>query len=115
MIGLGELDRTVVFLQERETSRNAFNEPVMGAPTKLRAKVRRRDVSDQERVSAGKEASVVMARFLLLSRPATRKITAADVFDCDGRRWSIEGIKQVSEGRNLFLEISAVSTDAHQL
>jgi head-tail adaptor len=111
MIGLGELDRTAVFLLASETGRNALNEPIMGAPSSLRAKVRRKDVSDQERISAGKESSVVMSRFILLSRPATRTITPAHTFECDGRAWSIEGIKQLSQGRNLFLEITAVSVD----
>lgn len=68
----------------------------------------RRDISDAEKVSAGRLQSEVAARFRVRSTPFTRSITADDRLSCDGKTFEITGIKEV-DGLRGFLEISAVS------
>ena len=109
MIRAGELDRVGQFFRFVETGRNALNEPQTQRQPLMRAMLRRRDVSDKERVQAGREAALRLARFVVLSIEATRQITTQDELDCDGRTWSIEGIKDLYEGRDRYLEITAVS------
>lgn len=114
MIGAGELNRRAVFYKRAGTARNALNEPVGDRVVHTIVKARRRDLSDAERLQAGREDVVLTARFVVRSRPRTRRIAGADDFDCDGRVWKVVGIKQLDRGRNGFLEITAVSLDDAQ-
>lgn len=68
----------------------------------------RRDISDSEKVSAGRLQSEVVTRFRVRSTSFTRGITAVDRLTCEGVTFEIIGIKQ-TEDRRTFLEITAVS------
>ncbi|QBF32148.1 phage head closure protein [Thalassococcus sp. S3] len=109
MIGAGELNRRVVFYKRVEDSRSALNEPVGRLVIFLIARARRRDVSDVEKMQAGRESTALQARFVVRSCPKVRRITAADRLTCDGLMWEIVGVKELDQGRNRFLEITAVT------
>lgn len=112
MIALGDLDSRLVFVRDVETGRSALNEPEFQSETWLKAKGRRRDLSDKEQINAGRETAATVSRFILFSRAKTRLITAKDRFACDGQTWEVSGVKQLDQGRNRFLELTAVSLDA---
>ena len=68
----------------------------------------RRDISDSEKVLAGRLQSEVVTRFRVRSTSFTRGIKASDRLICEGLTFEIIGIKQ-TEDRGTFLEITAVS------
>lgn len=68
----------------------------------------RKDVSDGERAAAGQIGSFVMSRFVVRSTSTTKAITPVDRISHAGAFWNIKGIKETAEGRNRFLEFTAV-------
>lgn len=68
----------------------------------------RRDVSDAEKMAAGRLQSEVTARFRIRSSQFARGLLASDRLICDGQVFNILGIKE-AEGRGMFLEITAVA------
>lgn len=109
MPGAGDLDRRVTFSQpSAPASANAFNEPVAGTPTVTTVWARREDVSDGERLASGQVGAHRMSRFVVRSTTATRAITPVASLTHDGKTYNIMGIKETREGRNRFLEVTAV-------
>ena len=110
MPGAGNLDRRIVI--ERATStNNALNEPQQTWATLTTVWAQRKDVSDGEKLAAGQVGSHLSSRFVIRSNPTTKAITPSDRINYDGSIWSIFGIKETSEGRNRFLEITAAKDD----
>lgn len=103
-----DLDRTITIERLTETGRDAFNAPVYQWAAVRKERAKRRDVSDGEKQGAGQVSSRVMARFIIRSNVATRAMKPTDRIQHEGGQWNILGIKQADEGRNRFIEISAV-------
>lgn len=107
-----ELDRSVSVVRFDESARNALNEAVGAWLVVLTVRARRRDVSDGERAAAGTVGAYLQARFVVRSSVNTRGIVPTDMLRHEGKDWDIKGIKETSEGRHRFLEITAsVSAD----
>lgn len=104
-----ELDRSITVERSTETE-NEFNEPVVTWSAFVKVRAKRRDASDGEKVSAGQLGATLMSRFVIRSSAAARKIAPTDRIHHDDKIWNIIGIKQADEGRNRFLEITAITS-----
>jgi head-tail adaptor len=49
-----------------------------------------------------------MSRFIIRSSSVTKTVTPVDRINYDGHIWNIKGAKETAEGRNRFIEITAV-------
>lgn len=103
-----DLDRTITIERLTETGRDAFNAPVYQWAAVRKERAKRRDASDGEKQGAGQVSSHLMTRFTVRSNLATRDLKPTDRLQHDGAQWNILGIKQADEGRNRFIEITAV-------
>lgn len=108
-----ELDRRITIERETETGRNEVNEPVLEWVALATVWARRRDASDGEREAAGQVGSTLMSRFVIRSTSTTRTVTPVDRLNYSGGTWNILGLKETEDGRNRFLEITAIR-DADQ-
>jgi head-tail adaptor len=72
---------------------------------------RRRDVSDAERISAGRYDNLLVARFTVRATPYGRGIRRSDRLVHDGLIWQIDAIKEALDSR-AFIEITAQTADA---
>lgn len=110
MSGAGKLDRRIVI--ERFTSTpNEFNEPVEAWTTFITVWAQRKDSSDvvkTEILGAEQVGSYLYSHFVIRSSVNAKTVTPADRINYDGHLWNIKGTKETSEGRNRFIEISAV-------
>lgn len=107
MPGAGKLDRRVV-IERAVTVRNEFGEAEpAGWSTYAERWAERKDVSDGERAAAGQVGAFLQSRFVVRSDSVTRTCTPKDRLQHDGGTWSIFGIKETTEGRFRFLEITA--------
>jgi SPP1 family predicted phage head-tail adaptor len=106
MPGAGDLDRRIV-IERATVTYNAFNEPVATWATYATVWASRKDVSDGEKLAAGQVGASLSSRFVVRSDATTKAIKPVDRINFDGAVWSIFGIKETSEGRNRFLEITA--------
>ena len=104
-----ELDRSITVERSTETE-NELNEPVVTWSVFVKVRAKRRDASDGEKVSAGQLGATLMSRFVIRSSAMTRKVLPTDRICHDDRFWNIIGIKQADEGRNRFLEITAITS-----
>lgn len=105
----GDLDRRVTFQQSTDAL-NEFNESIQTWSDLATVWARRRDVSDGEKVAAGQVGATLMSRFVIRSSVATRKIAPINRIHHDDKIWNIIGIKQADEGRDRFLEITAITS-----
>lgn len=103
----GDLDRRVT-IQRSESARNKFNEPIESWSDLTTVWARRRDVSDGEKTAAAQVGATLMSRFVVRSSSITRTVIPTDRLNHDGGLWNILGVKELGEGRNRFLEITAV-------
>lgn len=101
----GDLDRRIV-IQRATVTYNALNEAVEAWGTYATVWAKRTDVSDGEKVAAGQVGSFLMSRFVVRSTTTTRAMKPTDRISYQGT-WNIHGIKETSDGRNRFLEITA--------
>lgn len=69
----------------------------------------RSDVSDAEKMAGGGVISELSSRFIVRSSTFTRGLNTRDRLTEGGRLWHITGIKERSEQRFAFLEISATA------
>lgn len=102
----GKLDRRVQFTRAT-LSDDGFGQTAVFTNYGSPVWASRRDVSDAERWAAGEQSATLMARFLVRASAFTRTITPKDRLTCDGREWSIVGIKE-PEARGA-IEITAVA------
>ena len=72
---------------------------------------RRRDVSDAERVMAGRWDNLLVTRFIVRASAFARSIERHDEIVHEGIRFRIDGIKEVPDGRRAFIEITAMSDE----
>lgn len=106
MPGAGDLDRRIT-IQRYTSTTNDFNEEVKSWADLTTVWAMRRDASDGERVTAGKEGAFLMSRFTVRSSSKTRTVTPADRLSYDGAVWNIRGAKETQDGRKRFIEITA--------
>ncbi|MHC2573972.1 head-tail adaptor protein [Rhizobium leguminosarum] len=108
MPSIGSLDRRITIERFIEAGRNAFNEPVASWTSVGSFWGRRRDLSDGERQASGTIDSFLVSRFVVRSNGVTRTVTPVFRVVYDGSIWNIQGVKETSEGRSRFIEITAV-------
>ncbi|RVE83343.1 phage head closure protein [Sinorhizobium meliloti] len=108
MPAIGKLDRRITIERETETGRNEVNEPVYEWTALATVWARRRDASDGEREAAGQVGSTLMSRFVVRSSSVTRTVKPVDRLSYSGATWNILGVKETEEGRNRFIEITAI-------
>lgn len=110
MPGAGKLDRRITIKREGETGRNEYNEPIIGWSVLATVWAQRKDASDSTRLeyqAAGQVGSSQVSRFIVRSSVTTRSVTPVDQISYDGSDWNILSIKETSEGRKRFIEITA--------
>lgn len=104
------LDRRITF--ERATSvPNEFNEPVETWTTLATVWAQRKDSSDMvktELLGAEQLGAFLLSHFVVRSSSTMKTVTPADRIAYDGHLWNIKGTKETAEGRNRFIEITAV-------
>ena len=106
--GAGRLDLKVAFQRLAAGAVDGLNEPIEDWQHYAWAWAHRRDMSDQERLAAGEEAGALQARFVVRSNTKTRALTTDDRLVLRGVTWNIVGVKQLDQGRNTYMEITAV-------
>jgi SPP1 family predicted phage head-tail adaptor len=106
-VSTGDLDRRIT-LQRFTEARDEFNQPIEDWLDLKEVWARRRDVSDQERYDSGKVNATNISRFVVRSNSITKTLTAVDRISYEGAFWNISGIKETQDGRDRFLEITAV-------
>ncbi|MHA6641345.1 phage head closure protein [Mesorhizobium sp. A623] len=112
-IGSGDLDRRITI--ERFTStRNEFNELIETWVTLATVWARRKDTSDLTKVEylgAEQVSAFHLSHFVIRSSSVTKTISPVDRINYDGHLWNIKGTKETAEGRNRFIEITAVRSN----
>lgn len=108
MPATGELDRRITLQRFTEVSRDEVNEPIQDWVVLKTVWARRRDVSDGEREASGQVGSTLISRFVVRSSSVTRTITPVDRLQHDSATWNIQGVKETSDGRFRFIEITAI-------
>ncbi|MCV3209607.1 head-tail adaptor protein [Mesorhizobium sp. YC-39] len=109
MPAIGKLDRRVT-VQRFTTVRNEFNEDVPTWADLATVWARKEDASDVVRteiLSGGQVGSFLLSHFAIRSSTLAKTITPVDRLVYRGT-WSIKAVKETSEGRNRFIEITAV-------
>ncbi len=112
-------DRRIGFERFDSDQRNAFNEPIGAWVLAGQTFAQRMDVRDSEKLQAGREASALVARFVVRSTALTRFVTPGDrlvlrgTWDQAGQRqsgevWDIDGVKEVPGATHHELEFTAV-------
>ncbi len=110
MPATGRLDRRIV-IERFTTSTNEFNEPVEAWVTFTSVWARRRDGSDvvkTEILGAEQVGAYLLTHFTIRSSAQAKTVTPKDQINYDGHIWNIKGTKETAEGRNRFIEITAV-------
>lgn len=109
-IGAGDLDRRITI--ERFTStKNEFNEPVETWSPLATVWAQFKDASDLTKVEylgAEQVSAFHMSRFVIRSSSVTKTVSPVDRISYGGHIWNIKGTKETAEGRNRFIEITAV-------
>lgn len=110
MPGAGKLDRRITI--ERFTSiPNEFNEPVETWAPFIVVWAQRSDTSDlvkTEMLGAEQVGSFILSHFVIRSSTQAKTVSPIDRIAYDGHIWNIKGTKETAEGRNRFIEITAV-------
>lgn len=109
-MGAGKLDRRVT-IERVSTTPNDFNEGVETWAPLITVWARRRDGSDvvkTEILGAEQIGAYLLTHFTIRSLSVAKTITPSDRIKHDGHLWNIKGTKETTEGRNQFIEITAV-------
>lgn len=109
VLNAGSLGRRIQIQRYTKIGRNEFGNSV-GEWGQFGPAIfaQRRDVSDEERLLAGRWDNVLVTRFIIRATSFGRSITRYDRLEHDGITFEIEGIKEVPSDR-AFLEITAKS------
>lgn len=113
MPGAGELDKRIRF--ERETAgRDAMGGVASSGWLPLGTVWGRKvDASDGEKIAADQKTATLVCRFVVRSSTMTRDVTPKDRLICRAfgveEAFEILGKKETTEGRNRFIEITAVA------
>lgn len=105
---IGSLDRRITISRESEQSRNAMNEPVTIWSDLATVSARKRDFSDGEAREAGQISSHLSSRFVIRNAGLAATVNPKDRIIYGGSIWNILGVRETNEGRNRFLEVTAV-------
>lgn len=108
MRSIGGMDRRVVIQRATEGAQDGFGQPSMTWSTHATVWASRSDVKDAEKVAAGQRDSGLMSRFVVRSTSDTRSVTTQDRLSYDSATWNISGVKETGDGRNRFIELTAV-------
>lgn len=108
-INTGSLDRRISIERKVEGAANGFNEASVAWSKLTDAWAQRRDVSDVERYTANHLTSAIMARFTIRHNAISVTITTMDRIQHEGI-WEIKGVKETRQGRNQYIEITAVQS-----
>lgn len=113
MRGASKLDRRITI--ERATSgKNEFNEPIETWAPFITVWAQRKDTSDlvkTEMLGAEQVGSFLLSHFAIRSSAQAKTVSPIDRINYDGHLWNIKGTKETTEGRNRFIEITAVSAN----
>ena len=110
MTKAGDLDRRIVIERMTKTV-DEFNSPVETWAPFITVWAQRKDSSDRARreiLAAEQVGSFLLSHFVIRSSSQAKTVTPTDRINYDGHIWNIKGTKETSEGRNRFIEISAV-------
>lgn len=105
----GKLDRRIAIERFNENGRNEYNEPIKTWEAFTTISAKKTDLSDREKLSAGQVNSVRMSRFVIRYSTKSRTISPKDRIRFDGLIWDINGIKEVSEKRKRYIELTALA------
>jgi SPP1 family predicted phage head-tail adaptor len=109
-MGAGSRDRRVKLLRSAEVE-NDFGSGGQSWTVFADVAASRRDIGDAERVKAAQTGASVTARFRILWSPEVADVSPADQLVCDGRRYEICAVKEITSrpdgGRVTDLEITA--------
>lgn len=114
MAGAGSLDRKIRLERLVKAQDDMGGSTDAGWIVLARVWASRADTSDAERFAAEEQSAVRMTRFRVRSSTVTRSLTPADRLFHDGAFYEIAGIKETTEGRNRFIEISTVVRADHE-
>lgn len=109
-LNAGHLDRRIT-IERFTTTQNELNEDVQAWVTYITVSAQRKDASDitkTEILEAGQVGAFLLSHFVIRSSARTKTVSPIDRINYDGHLWSIKGTKETAEGRNRFIEITAV-------
>lgn len=110
MPAIGRMDRRITI--ERATNTvDELNSPVEVWSEFITVWASRKDSSDvvkTEVLGAEHLGSFLLSHFVIRYSSTAKTVTPTDRINYDGHIWNIKGTKETSEGRNRFIEVSAV-------
>jgi SPP1 family predicted phage head-tail adaptor len=103
----GDLNRRVTLLRSVAAEDDfGSGDETWGAFAEVSAS--RRDISDGERMRAAEMGATLTTRFQIRWSPEVEALSPADQLICEGRRYEISGVKEITAGsRVVGLEITA--------
>lgn len=104
------LDRMIT-IERFTTTKNEFNEDIESWSIFVKVSAQRSDTSDlvkTEVLGAEQVGSFLLSHFVIRSTRRTKTVSPIDRIAYDGHTWNIKGTKETTEGRNRFIEITAV-------
>ncbi len=105
-MGAGKLDRRIVI--ERAThAQDASGQPIPTWNTLTTVWASRVDMSDKEQFQSGQELNTRVTRFMVRHTSDTKTVTAKDRISYEGDIYDILGVKETSDGRQRFIEVTA--------
>lgn len=110
MTKAGELDRRITIERYTETA-DEFNEPIQAWATLMTVWAKYKDSSDLTKVEyfgAEQVSAFHLSNFIIRASAQAKTVNPKDEIVFDGRRWNIRGTKETNEGRNRFIELTAV-------
>lgn len=110
MARAGKRNRLIV-IEHFTTTKDEFNADVETWVPLMSALAEKKDTSDvvkTEVLGAEQVGAFLMSHFVILWSPIGKSVTPAHRINFDGNIWNIKGTKETTEGRNRFIEISAV-------
>lgn len=108
MAGAGDLDRRIRFERIKVARDDVGGVAADGWENLGTYWAKRTDMSDGERMAADERSAVRMTLFKVRSTEVTRGVTAKDRIWHDGAYYEISGIKETKEGRNNYIEVTAI-------
>lgn len=108
MASIGNLDRRITFQRNTPGVPDGFGLPAESWADIGTVWASRNDVSDGEKVSAGQASGALLSRFVVRSSSLTLTLNGKDRISYGDAIWNILGVKETGDGRNRFLEITAV-------
>lgn len=105
-----KLDRRIT-IERAERTVDEFNEPIEAWAPFITIWAQRKDSSDlvrKEILGAEQVGSFLLSHFTVRHSTQAKTITPVDRINYDGHIWNIKSTKETADGRNRFIEITAV-------